>query len=307
MDPLTIALIGSSLLSGWLGNRKRTTTSKVQNTSHQRSSSFNQGTQASYNKSMPVYDQNTLNLRDNLIQQVTDRMRQPVADPRLAAQAMTTQNIRGLNQQGGLQNQAIANAMRQRGLFYSPAMGSAMANAEAGRVKSAFDFINNEPLLQRQLEQENEATLNNRQQLAQQLFGMIPKGTENEGFVNTANVGTDENWGESTSIGENTDPGNQLGGMFGSLAGALGFIMGQKNGGIMNSNAAPIQPINTQYNPMVPNVYRPSNQVPQQTLPSWAQPQYPAVPTQTIPSQFQPQYNQPYSNRNYYGGGGYYR
>lgn len=237
MDPVSIGLLGASLLGGLFGNRKQKQESYTNQNTLNTGSFLRQGSNTNYNKQTPFYDQPTLDYRNNLMGFNQNRLGQQLLNPQTAANAITTQNIRNLNNQGALQNRVIANNMRQRGLQYSPMGGTMMANADVGRVGQAFDYLNQTPLLARQFEQENENLMNNRLQLAQQLFGMIPKGAENEGFANTADWGQDEQKGTMQSYTQGTQPGNMVAGGITSLADMLGFLYGR--GAFGKSNALP--------------------------------------------------------------------
>lgn len=273
MAGFAIPLIGMGLsaLGGIFGNRKQTQEQRTNQNTYNTGSFLRQGTNTNYNKQTPFYDQPTLDYRNNLMGFNQNRLGQQLLNPQAAANAITTQNVRGLNNQANLQNRVLSNTMRQRGLQYSPMGGTMMANAEMGRVGQAFDYMNQNPLLARQFQQEDENLMNNRLQLAQQLFGMIPKGAENEGFTNTADWGQDEQKGTMQNYTQGTQPGNMTGGGITSLADMLGFLYGR---GAFGGSGKTGNSLPGFQNWQLPNVYQYPG-VPQQQLPSWLQPQYP--------------------------------
>jgi hypothetical protein len=237
-----LGIAGLGALSGLLSNRKNTQTQQ-QNQSFNNTTNFtNQGNTTGYGRSTPTYDPAAWNFRNELMGRVLNRPQ--LQDPRAAAASMTTQNIQGLNTQSDLQRKVVENMMRQRGLSYSPMGGTMLGNFDANRVQQAVGHMNNEPLLARQFEQENETLMNNRQQLAQQLFSMIPYSQENEQFQNTFGSGYQNQYGTSQSQGTTTSPGNMMGGMLGNLGISLAGLYGRGafGGGATQPTAGGINP-----------------------------------------------------------------
>jgi hypothetical protein len=211
-------------LGGLFSNRKGVS-EQTQNQSFNNTTNFtNQGNTTGYGRSTPTYDPAAWNFRNELMGRVLNRPQ--LADPRAAAASMTTQNIQGLNQQSDLQRKAVEAMMRQRGLSYSPMGGTMMGNFDANRIQQATGYLNQQPLLERQFEQENETMMNNRQQLGQQLFSMIPYSQENENFQNTWGTGNQNQYGTSNMKGTSTSPANKLGGMFSGFANTLAGLYG---------------------------------------------------------------------------------
>lgn len=232
-------------LGGLFSNRGGTQRQQ-QNQSFNNTTNFtNQGNTTGYGRSTPTYDPAAWDFRNELMGRVLNRPQ--LQDPRAAAASMTTQNIQGLNTQADLQRKVMENMMRQRGLSYSPMGATMLGNFDAGRVQQAVGHLNNQPLLARQFEQENENLMNNRQQLAQQLFSMIPYSQENEQFQNTFGSGYQNQYGTSQSQSQVQMPGNMLGGTFGNLGTTLAGLYGRGAFGNMGNsgvnNPRVIQPL----------------------------------------------------------------
>ena len=221
MNPVLPILLGINALSGIFSNRAGKY-SQQQNFDEY-STGTSQGNTSNFNQSSPIYDPAAWDFRNELMARILGRGQ--LSDPRTAAAALTTSNVQNLNNTAALQRQVLENLMRQRGLGYSPMGATMLGNFDTSRVAQAANLYNQQPLLQRQFEQENENILNARQQLGQQLFSMIPYSQQNEGFQNIWQQQDGRRWG--TSQGVNTNPANKLGGLFSSLGNNLAYLYGR--------------------------------------------------------------------------------
>ena len=243
---------GISALGGLFGNR-RSQQQQFQR-SNQRNEFTNQGNATNYNRTTPTYDPAAWDFRNELMGRALNRS--PLLDPRSAAASVTTNQLQNLNNQSALQRRVVDNMMRQRGLSHSPMGGAMLGNFDSGRVAQGVNILNQQPILERQFFQENENMENARQQLAQQLFNMIPYSQEGEGFQNTWNTGVQT--GESQSQGTSTIPGNMLGGGISSLATTLAGLYGAGAFGGQSANrgtmlSLPNQPWNGGMNYLNPS------------------------------------------------------
>ena len=132
----------------------------------------------------------------------------------------TSSGLQNINQTAGLQNKALQNILASRGLSFSPAAGNALAMSEQNRLNQSSQFMNQIPLLQRQLQQQGLQGL-------MQAFGTLPTG------VSVAGGGT------STTSGNQVGNvyGNPLGGLFGGLGAGLAApagVGGTNLGSILN-------------------------------------------------------------------------
>lgn len=258
MDPATIALIAgiaSSALGGLFSNRKGVT-NQTQNIDNW-ADTWNKLNQTNFNMASPEYDPAAWNFRNELMARVLSRLN--LMDPNVAAESVTTQNVQGINSAAELQRKALESLMRQRGLSFSPMGASMLGMFDANRISQVANTFNQRPLLARQFQQENENMLNARQQLAQQLFGMIPYASKSEGFSNQFGEGRQHNYG--TVAGSTTSPGNMLGGLFTGIGGPLAYYgilnqgpsTGNSNPGNVNSNyKLPTLPVGTLYGKPIP-------------------------------------------------------
>lgn len=207
---------GLGALSGLFGNRK-----KQQEQYQKQTGSFNE---TSSSTTTPTYDPQALDFRNFLMGNAQNRLRVPMSDPRQLAANVTNEGVQNVNNIGRLQQTMLENTLRQRGLSNSNMGASAIANFDANRMMQIGGLLNQQPMLSRQFAQENDNLLNQRQQLAQNLFNMIPYGQSMTGNRSGTN--------EQITQGTVTQPGNMLGGALGGLfqgiAPFLGSIWGQQ-------------------------------------------------------------------------------
>ena len=99
------------------------------------------------------------------------------------------------------------------GLTGSPVGAAAIAQNEANRIAQGNQFMMNLPVLLDQINRE-------RMGESAKFFRSLPTGTRRIGTTRSTGAGT------TTGIGTTTQPGNVLGGLFGSLGTALAGLYG---------------------------------------------------------------------------------
>lgn len=220
-------MLGAAALQGALGNRQQ----KQQQTSRQNSQSNSNFANYSNNfnnqSQRTEYDPALLGLRGNLISRANQFMG-PLGgiSPNSWAQSVVQQGVSGINSQAALRQRIMQNALRQRGLGYSAAGAYAGAQGESDRISNLINNSNQLPILQRQAEMEDFNRENQRQQLANQIFQMIPKDTYQEGWSGGSQWGNQETKGTQEGFSENIIPGNPMAGGFSSLASMLAKLIG---------------------------------------------------------------------------------
>jgi hypothetical protein len=220
-------MLGAAALQGVLGNRQQ----KQQQTSRQNSQSnsnfANYSNNFSNQSSRTEYDPALLGLRGNLISQANEYMKPASGvSPNSWAQSVVQQGVSGINSQAALRQRVLQNALRQRGLGSSVAGAYGAAQGEGDRVSNLINNSNQLPILQRQAELEDSQRQNQRQQLANQIFSMIPKDTYQEGWQGGSQWGGSETKGTQEGMSESTIPGNPTAGGFSSLASMLASMFG---------------------------------------------------------------------------------
>ena len=137
--------------------------------------------------------------------------------------------IGDINQTSNIHKQALEANLAQRGIT-GPAAASALNQNENSRFSDITKLNQQLPLLQLQL-------MLQKLQGAGGFFSQIPTGTYNEqygsGFGNTQNQGT------QNMQGTGTQPGNQLGGLFGGLGTTLAGLYGMGSFGGPGNNNGP--------------------------------------------------------------------
>jgi len=185
---IPLAISGISALAGLFGNRAK----QQQQTS---TSTTDQTTR-------PEYDDKALYMRNLLMDQYLDRMRQNED----VYQGYTNEGIKQINQGSDITSRAIDNLLSARGLSGSSAGAASQISNQMNRGNQQASFLNSIPLLRDQRQQQN---------LLQggQFFSSLPYAQHQTGTT--------------TQKGTVTQPGNMLGGMLGSLGTTLGGLYGQ--------------------------------------------------------------------------------
>jgi hypothetical protein len=132
-------------------------------------------------------------LQQLLIQRATDKLRNPTALPA----GYETGGIKTINDTFDTGQQSLENTLSARGLSRSPIGGTPLARMQGNRLSSISNFRTNLPLVQRQMQQEDQAG-------ALDLLGM----------------------GRGATV-TGQQPGDMLGGGVSGLAQMLGFLYGQ--------------------------------------------------------------------------------
>ena len=140
----------------------------------------------------PEYDPQLWEGRNTLLQAYLDRLKGGQG----WMTGYTGQGLRQINQVGDVRSKALSNILSARGLGSSPVAANLMGGLDSQRLTQQLDFLNEVPLLQRQMEGEDMSGL-------AQFISSLPKGSR------------------STTTGTYT--GNQA--SYGSQAGAVGSGM----------------------------------------------------------------------------------
>lgn len=213
--PLAIPLIlgGVSALAGAFGNRKNTTTQQQDSSSTtNRDETSTQDVDLS---EMPEYTPEMQSILSLLTNTLRNRM--------LGSTDMsgyTTQGLQKINQGADLKRRAMENILAARGLSYSPAAVTPMGRIESGRIGEQINFLNQIPLLQRQLQGEDIDAFS-------KFFTSLPVGNRKTGTTTQRTFGTTNTTGQQS--GSTTQPGNILGGLFTGLGSGLAMGFGMQN------------------------------------------------------------------------------
>jgi len=199
---IPLAISGISALAGILGNRKKSATQE--NTTTQNSS----GTQLTDSSSTPMLTPEALGAYSQLFPALQNRVQQG-AD----ISGYRDAGLRNINSSGEGARNRIIQALAARGLSNSPASAAILARQGDAQASESSNFLNNIPLLQRQMQG---------QDLDQLLraASALPTGMRNVGSVSTTGSAT------SKSTGTATQPGDMLGGLFSGLGQGLASTFG---------------------------------------------------------------------------------
>lgn len=189
---------GISALSSWLGSRKKTTT--------QESTQDFQGADASSNTTMPVLTSELQQALSVLMPQLQNNLRNSTDLRGYQAEGLRNISNEGLNARAKL-----AQMIAQRGLGNSPAGAALYARQADDEAGKAISFNNSIPLLARQLQGQDLDRL-------LKVAAILPTGQTTTGFSTSSRTGT--------ATGSNTDPGNQLAGLFSGLGQGLAATYG---------------------------------------------------------------------------------
>ena len=215
-------MAGTSLLSGYLANRKRKQEQEQQSTQNiDRTTSTNM-------LDMPEFTAEGQSLLGSLTSQYLNRMRE---SPQELTDSLTTNALQSINRGSTAQRKSLESILAARGLSGSAIGGNAIAGLESGRIGQQVGALNTVPQLVEQF-------LQQRLQGATDFFSRIPTGTRRTGEVRE--TGTVNTTGKQTT----TDPGNPLGGAFSSLATTLAGLYGggafnKQNDNWLNTGADP--------------------------------------------------------------------
>lgn len=149
-------------------------------------------------------------LQQLMIQRATDRLRNPTGLPA----GFETGGIKTINDTFDAGQQSLENTLSARGLSRSPIGGTPLGRMQGNRLSTIANFRTGLPLVQRQLQQEDEESA----------FNLLGLGRGNEFSTN--------------------QPGDMLGGGLEGLASMLGFLYGQGafgGGGAPTSSKMPVR------------------------------------------------------------------
>jgi hypothetical protein len=178
-----LALTGLSALAGALASRRKSRVSRTE------------GFDVTQEPVIPPILQQGQRF---LVNELLNRISQP-----LDLTGYRGSGISNINRSFDLRNEALKNILASRGLSFSPVAANALANAETQRLQAIADFVNQLPLLSRQL-QTGDLTL-----LAQ-FLPTIPTGVRRFGTTTANQLGFES--------------GSPIGGLASGAGQALAFL-----------------------------------------------------------------------------------
>ena len=225
-------LIGG--LAGLFGGGQQQKTQTSGTITNNTAGTFNQGGTAATNYNLSPLQSQLMNAfgaqSQNLYNSATNL--QPYA----------AQQLQQINGTSNVSNQILQNSLASRGLSYSPVAATATTQGNLARVSQQNQFMQNLPLLQRQLQTQALGG-------EESAFSAMPKNVTQT----TNQSGATTQSGTQTQQGTNLISGNQLGGLFGGLGAGLFAPNGDGSGsnlssilgslfGNNSSSSAPFQP-----------------------------------------------------------------
>jgi hypothetical protein len=214
MASIALPLLGllSGGLSGLFGGKSQKATQSTDSTTT--------GSNAYNSNTSPVLSDFQEGLAKLFTTGLIDRYKQGPAD----LSGYAAGGLQDINRGADLKKQIVSNTLAQRGLSYSPAAATALAQPESERVGQGVDFMSQIPLLQRSLQQQDLQGLI-------QGFGALPTGQVSSGNTDTSSTTN----GTTTSTG----PSNMLGGLIsGAASGGFAGYGAAQQGQFNNSLAA---------------------------------------------------------------------
>ena len=199
-------LSGLGTAAGALSNRPKEITQKqLQDllTTQERGESF-ETTQYPFLSDIQNY------LQDFLFRRYVDQANRDVD-----LSGYTATGLQNINRGVEAQKQILNNILAARGLSYSPMAASALTGIEAGRVGQGVNFLNQIPLLRRDIGRQNLADVSG-------FLQSLPIGTRSTGA--TQGYGGQRTTG--TTTGTTIYPGDILGGGIGGGASILSLLYG---------------------------------------------------------------------------------
>ena len=196
------------------GQQQKTKTSGTINNSQ--TGTFNQQGQSNN------ITQNTHNLtpmQQALAQQFTSgaqRLAGSAADMR----GYTAGGLQDINRGNDVLKQSLGNTLASKGLSFSPAAANAETSNEINRVSQGNQFLQQVPLLQRQLQDQANQGL-------ERAFSALPVDTTSTSQGTTNQSGNTTQQGTQTQQGTNIVSGNPMGGLFSGIGSGL---MGPSSG-----------------------------------------------------------------------------
>jgi hypothetical protein len=162
---------------------------------------------------MPTYDPLQLAMRNFLLNQFYTRANSGVGDQ---VNAYINQGVGNINNTSNTSEQAIKNLLASRGLSYSGAASTPLANAETQRISDVTNLRNQAPLLQDQLKRQNLTDFGS-------FLSGLPVGSTSAGTSYQNTQGSQH----TDQTGTVTDPGNILGGAVSGAGSALAYLYGK--------------------------------------------------------------------------------
>lgn len=211
---IPLAISGISALAGLFGNRK-------QKQEQQTSSSIDQTTTGSSNQlvnllNAPEYTPEMAAVRDQILNMLMGRVSSSTD-----LTGYTTTGLQDINRGSDLKRRTMENVLASRGLSYSPSTAHSVGRVESDRIGEQISFLNQIPLLQRQLQGEDLSALGD-------FFSRLPVAQRQSGVTNLNTTSTTK--GTSTGSSTTTQPGNMMGGLFSGLGSGIASTYGYQWG-----------------------------------------------------------------------------
>jgi len=199
---IPLAISGITALASLLSSRKKQATQESSTTQN------SSGTQFTDSSSMPLLTPEAQGAYSQLFPALQNRVQQG-AD----LSGYRDAGLRNINTTGEGARNRLTQALAARGLSNSPASVALMARQGDAQASESSNFLNNIPLLQRQMQG---------QDLDQLLRAAtaLPTGMRNSGATTTTGTAT------SRSTGTTTQPSDMLGGLFSGLGQGLASTYG---------------------------------------------------------------------------------
>lgn len=193
----------SGLAGLFAGNSSKNTNTQTQGTVNQTGTSNQSG---STTPNLSPLQQQLANLF------TSQSMNQANKDPNLTD--YEAGGLQTINANSNLQNQVLQNSLASRGLSFSPAAATAQTQQTINQGNQQSQFIQQIPLLARQLQQQNNAQL-------QSNFSALPTGVSTNSTGNTSQNQTTN----ATSQQQVTTPGGGIAGLLGGIASGIAAFL----------------------------------------------------------------------------------
>lgn len=229
---------GGSALANWLGSRKGARTGEQDLTI---SEQFGRTDDIDFTtEAMPQFDPEQMAFLQQLIKRYMGLVSE---DPTSIAEGITTAGVQAANIGGRARRTGMESLMAARGLAYSPAGASSIANVENERISSIVRMLAQRPQMIDQIRRRRLAE-------AGQFFGQIPFGTRETRRGTTGTTG----FSTRRQTGTVTQPGSAIGSAIGGGASTLGLLyglgaFGQNQPSVKRPIAGGYDPVLEGYNP----------------------------------------------------------
>ena len=206
--PFLLPLLGAGLsgLGGLFGNKPQTQKQTTDQTTE--SSQSRQGGFDTYND--PILSAMQQNFQNDLFRRYAQQLQEGTD-----LSGYQNEGLSNINRGADIQRMILQQSLARRGLSGSPTGIYANNLIDSNRVGSGVSFLNQIPLLRRQLQDQALTGASN-------FLRSTPYGTRTTGTTNESGFGTSHTVGSGT----NTTPGNQVGGLLGGFGSTLSALIG---------------------------------------------------------------------------------